>query len=63
MTEVGSGAVSSGRRRPFALSDVEQERLSGLLQEAVKRARRSGEQTLATISLALPADVDPTAVA
>jgi salicylate biosynthesis isochorismate synthase/menaquinone-specific isochorismate synthase len=45
------------------LSDVEQERLSGHLHEAVKRARRSGEQTLATISLTLAADVDPTAVA
>ncbi|HEY1450319.1 MAG TPA: chorismate-binding protein, partial [Solirubrobacteraceae bacterium] len=63
MIEAGSGAVGSRRRRPFALSDVERERLSGHLQEAVKRARRSSEQTLATVSLALPADVDPTAVA
>ncbi len=65
MIEAGSRAAGdTGRRRDrFALGDVEQERLAGRLQEAIKRARRSGEQTLATISLTLAADVDPTAVA
>ncbi|HUA73122.1 MAG TPA: isochorismate synthase [Solirubrobacteraceae bacterium] len=48
---------------PFALTHAERERLAGRLARAVKRARRSGEPTLATISLALGAEVDPTAVA
>jgi isochorismate synthase len=49
-------------RSPFALSERDRERLLKRLQLAVKRARRSGEQTLATIGLALPAEVDPSAV-
>jgi isochorismate synthase len=48
---------------PFELRQDERERLEGRLREAVRRARRSGEQTLATISLALLPEVDPTAVA
>ncbi len=51
----------SGHDDPFALTQVEQELLSGRLQAAVRRARRRGTQTLATISLDLPAGVDPTA--
>jgi salicylate biosynthesis isochorismate synthase len=47
----------------FALTGVERERLASNLRKAVRRARRSGEQTLASISLALPAEVDPTEVA
>jgi isochorismate synthase len=47
---------------PFALSARDRERLLKRLQLAVKRARRSGEQTLATIGLALPAEIDPSAV-
>jgi salicylate biosynthesis isochorismate synthase/menaquinone-specific isochorismate synthase len=47
----------------FALTSVEQERLASSLRKAVERARRSGEQTLASVSLGLPADVDPTEVA
>jgi salicylate biosynthesis isochorismate synthase/menaquinone-specific isochorismate synthase len=61
--EAGSGAAATGRRGRFVLSEVERERLAGRLQAAVKRARRSGEQTLATVSLPLAAHVDPTAVA
>jgi salicylate biosynthesis isochorismate synthase len=49
-------------RSPFALSDEDRERLLARLDLAVKRARRSGEQTLATISVGLPAEVDPSAV-
>jgi isochorismate synthase len=51
-----------GRRRPFALSHADQERFAARLQVAVRRARRSGSETLATISVPLPADVDPSAV-
>ena len=47
---------------PFALSAEDRDRLSRRLETAVKRARRSGGETLATISLALPAGVDPSAV-
>ncbi len=43
----------------FALSDEDRERLHARLDLAVKRARRSGEQTLATISVELGAKVDP----
>ncbi|HEY5046182.1 MAG TPA: isochorismate synthase [Solirubrobacteraceae bacterium] len=49
-------------RGTFALSDEDRERLFARLDLAVKRARRSGVQTLATISLGLPAEVDPSAV-
>ena len=48
---------------PFALSDADRERLAARLQLAVKRARRSGRQTLAALTLPLPADLDPSAVA
>jgi menaquinone-specific isochorismate synthase len=47
---------------PFALSERDRQRLLKRLQLAVKRARRSGEQTLTTIGLALPPEIDPSAV-
>jgi salicylate biosynthesis isochorismate synthase len=47
----------------FALGESDRERLAARLQLAVKRARRSGRQTLAALTLPLPGDVDPTAVA
>jgi len=47
---------------PFALSEEDRERLLARMQLAVKRARRSGNEILATISVQLPADVDPSAV-
>jgi salicylate biosynthesis isochorismate synthase len=50
------------RRELYALTGEDSERLAARLQLAVKRARRSGRETLATISLPLPADVDPSAV-
>jgi isochorismate synthase len=50
-------------RSPFALSEADRERLAARLQLAIKRARRSGRQTLAAITLPLPADLDPSAVA
>jgi len=52
-----------GVRAVFALTGAEQERLASNLRKAVERARRNGEQTLASISLELPAEVDPTEVA
>jgi isochorismate synthase len=54
--------LETGSRSRFELTRVEQERLAARLRLAVKRARRSGEQTLATISLRVAQDVDPTAV-
>jgi salicylate biosynthesis isochorismate synthase len=47
----------------FALTGEQQEQLASNLRKAVARARRSGEQTLASISLQLPPAVDPTEVA
>ena len=49
-------------RSPFALTDADRERLAARLRRAVHRARRHGTQTLASISLALPDYVDPSAV-
>ena len=61
MIEVRS-RTHTGQRDPFALTRAEQERLESRLRLAIKRARRTASETLATISLALPADVDPTEV-
>jgi isochorismate synthase len=47
---------------PFALGEEDRERLLARLQLAVKRARRAGKEILATISVSLPGDVDPSAV-
>ncbi len=49
-------------RHPFALGEGDRERLLARMQLAVKRARRSGKEILATISVPLPAEVDPSAV-
>jgi isochorismate synthase len=49
-------------RHPFALGEEDRERLLARLQLAVKRARRAGKEILATISVPLPGDVDPSAV-
>jgi salicylate biosynthesis isochorismate synthase/menaquinone-specific isochorismate synthase len=59
--EAGFG-TRTGQDGPFALSQAEQERLQQRLRVAVKRAQRRGEQTLATLSLPLAPDVDPTEV-
>jgi isochorismate synthase len=62
-TLAGTRAARSddGRHR-FALSSEDRERLSARLALAVRRSRRSGGEVLATISVALGADVDPSAV-
>jgi salicylate biosynthesis isochorismate synthase len=63
------GSLRHGERdspvgdRPFALAAVARERLARRLSAAVERARRSGEQTLATLSLELAGGIDPTGVA
>ncbi len=54
--------LGTGSRSPFELTQTAEERLAARLRAAVRRARRRGVPTLATISLALPAGVDPTAV-
>jgi salicylate biosynthesis isochorismate synthase len=46
----------------FALVDADRKLLAARLDLAVQRARRSGRPTLATLTLALPGDVDPSAV-
>lgn len=60
---VGGRAPALTRESPFALSEADRERLAARLQLAVKRARRSGHPTLAALTVALPAEVDPSAVA
>jgi isochorismate synthase len=56
------GAAERLRESPFALRESDRERLAARLELAVKRARRSGRPTLATLTLALPSEVDPSAV-
>ncbi len=56
-------AESPPRPAAFALSDADRELLAARLDLAVQRARRSGTPTLATLTVSLPADVDPSAVA
>jgi salicylate biosynthesis isochorismate synthase len=55
------GRVGAGQHT-FALSTEDRERLSARLALAVRRARRGGGEVLATLSLPLAADVDPSAV-
>ncbi len=47
---------------PFVLADEDRDRLAARLELAVQRARRSGTPTLATLTLPLPNEVDPSAV-
>jgi isochorismate synthase len=47
---------------PFALRAADRERLAARLELAVKRARRSAHPTLATLTLSLAGDLDPSAV-
>jgi isochorismate synthase len=62
---VRGSAPSATRERdrgPFVLGAADVERLAARLELAVKRARRSGQPTLATLTVALPGEVDPSAV-
>jgi salicylate biosynthesis isochorismate synthase len=54
--------LETASRSPFELTHSQQEQLAARLERAVRRARRSGSDTLATISVALPSDMDPSAV-
>ncbi len=54
--------LDTGSRSPFALTQADRERVAARVELAVRRARRSGTQTLATVSVALPSEVDPSAV-
>jgi isochorismate synthase len=54
--------LRTGERSPFTLTESDRERLRARLELALRRARRSGEATLATITCALPDSVDPAAV-
>jgi isochorismate synthase len=55
-----TAAVASGL---LVLADEDRDRLAARLELAVQRARRTGRPTLATLTLALPGEVDPSAVA
>jgi salicylate biosynthesis isochorismate synthase/menaquinone-specific isochorismate synthase len=55
--------LTTDKRSPFTLSESDRESLSARLDLALQRARRTGRPTLATLSYALPASVDPAAVA
>jgi salicylate biosynthesis isochorismate synthase len=54
--------LETSSRSPFQLSNEARERLLERLHLAVKRARRGGKEILATISVRLPSEVDPSAV-
>jgi isochorismate synthase len=54
--------LQTGSRSPFSLSHADRGRLAARLKLAVAHARRAGTQTLATMSLELAGDVDPSAV-
>jgi isochorismate synthase len=55
-------ASVTGQRGGFSLTEADRARLERHAAEAVRRARRSGE-ALASLTVVLPGDVDPTAVA
>ncbi len=57
-----SASTDQRRRGPFALGAADVERLAARLELAVRRARRSGQPTLATLTLALDGGIDPSAV-
>jgi salicylate biosynthesis isochorismate synthase len=59
----GRATTDSQRlENPFALSERDRERMGARLDLALRRARRSGEPTLATSTVRLPGSVDPSAV-
>jgi salicylate biosynthesis isochorismate synthase len=58
-----SSTTGARDRGPFALGAADEERLAARLELAVRRARRSGQPTLAALTLALPDDADPSALA
>jgi len=59
---VSAAAAARLREDPFALSERDRERLGARLELALRRARRSGEPTLATSTVRLPGETDTSAV-
>jgi isochorismate synthase len=57
-----SASFTSGEYQLFAVTDADRDRLFARLDLAVQRARRSGRSTLATLTLSLDPQVDPSAV-
>jgi isochorismate synthase len=57
-----AGDPSDAKRQPFALSERERARLASRLALAVRRARRSGGEVLATITIRVADELDPAAV-
>jgi menaquinone-specific isochorismate synthase len=54
--------LDAGSRAPFELDEEEHERLQARMRLAVRRARRTGRETLAALSLTLPEEIDPAGV-
>ncbi|HWX74784.1 MAG TPA: isochorismate synthase [Solirubrobacteraceae bacterium] len=54
--------LGTGARSALPLAPADGEHLAAPLERAVRRARRTGKQTLATVSLRAPRELDPTAV-
>src|SRR6202161_59475 len=54
--------LHTGERSPFTLTESDRDGLRPRLDLALQRARRSGHPTLATITIPLPLEVDPSAV-
>jgi menaquinone-specific isochorismate synthase len=54
--------LAAGERSSFELNEHDRERLTARLELALRRARRSGRPTLATSTLKLSREVDPSAV-
>jgi salicylate biosynthesis isochorismate synthase len=55
-------ALATREHSPFQLGDEDREKLAARLDLALRRARRSGEPTLATSTIELPGETDPSAV-
>jgi isochorismate synthase len=55
------GVLGTGSRSPLSLSHAQRERLGARLREARMRAR-AGEPKLATLTIAVAAELDPTAI-
>ncbi len=55
-------SVSTREGRPFSLASGERARLAARLEEAVRRARQSGGEVLAALTVPVATGTDPTAV-
>jgi isochorismate synthase len=59
---IGETGLTTAKDAGLVLGAADVERLAARLELAVQRARRTGRPTLATLTLPLPADIDPSAV-